>query len=264
VPAPLVPGSGAAGLTVAYFPGCITDWVTAEIGEATIRVLEALGCAVFFPPSQHCCGLVALNSGDRPHARTMARQTIEMLEEVEADWILSSSTSCFGAMVDDYQHLFADEPEWRERAAAQAQRMIDFTTFVDRVAQLPPLQWDRPGPRVTYHDACQSHNALGIYSAPRRIITEVLGLELVEMKDSTVCCGFGGSFSVDYPRVSSILTERKLANAQPTGADLIVADNPGCLMQIQGMLHSQGSAMRAVHLAQLIDERLHDLPGAAD
>ncbi|HET7038006.1 MAG TPA: LUD domain-containing protein, partial [Thermomicrobiaceae bacterium] len=259
-PAPRIP-SQAAGLTVAYFPGCMTDWLLPEIGQAAIRVLQACGCAVFFPPEQHCCGLVALNSGDRGHGRLMARQTIAMLERVEADWVLSTSTSCFAAMVQDYQQLFADDPAWRERAAAQAARLIDFSTFLDEVAKLPPLEWALPGPRVTYHDSCQSYNALGIAAGPRRIITEVLGLELTEMADASVCCGFGGSFSVDYPRVSTTLAERKLANAEPTGAEVLVADNPGCLMQLQGVLHAQKSPLRAMHLAQLIDERLRDLPG---
>jgi len=159
-------------------------------------------------------------------------------------------------MAQDYQHLFRDDPEWRERAARQAERLIDLTTFLDRVARLGPQQWTKPGPRVTYHDACQSHNALGIREAPRRIITEVLGLELVEMPESSVCCGFGGSFSVDYPQVSSAILARKLDNALSTEAPVVVADNPGCLMQIRGGLHARRSPVRALHLAELIVERL--------
>lgn len=255
-PEPRFAGSQAAGLTVAYFPGCMVDRLMPEMGEATIQVLEACGCRVIFPPDQHCCGLVALNMGDRPRGRVMAEQTVRVLEEVEADWIVTNSTSCYAAMAQDYQHLFRDDPEWRERAARQAERLIDLTTFLDRVARLGPQQWTEPGPRVTYHDACQSHNALGIREAPRRIITEVLGLELVEMPESSVCCGFGGSFSVDYPQVSSAILGRKLDNALSTDAPVVVADNPGCLMQIRGGLHARRSPVRALHLAELIAERL--------
>lgn len=258
-PAPRFQGSRAAGMTVAFFPGCLTDRVLPEMGEAVVRVLEACGCRVVFPVDQHCCGLVAANMGDRPRARAMARQTIQMLEATEADWIVTNSTSCLAAVVQDYQHLFWTEPEWRERAAWQAERLIDFTTFLDRIAALGPQRWSRPGPRVTYHDACQSHNALGIDEAPRRLLTEVLGCDLLEMRESSVCCGFGGSFSVDYPQLSSAILARKLDNAAQTGADLIVADNPGCLMQIRGGLHARGSTVRAVHLAELVAERLADL-----
>jgi iron-sulfur cluster protein len=249
--------SKATGLRVAYFPGCLTDRVLPEMGAATIRVLQACGCEVSFPKAQHCCGLVALNSGDRPRGRVMAEQTIEMLETVQADWIVTNSTSCYAAMAQDYQQLFADSPGWQERAATQARRLIDVTTFLDQVAQLGPETWSMPGPRVTYHDACQSHNALGIREAPRRLITEVLGLELTEMHDSSVCCGFGGSFSTDYPAISAIIAGRKLDNAGRTEADVIVADNPGCLMQIRGALHARHSPQRALHLVELIDERLN-------
>ena len=263
VPTSRFPGSRVAGATVAFFPGCLTDRVLPEMGEAVVQVLEACGCRVVFPSRQHCCGLVAANMGDRARARAMARQTIEVLEETAAEWVVTHSTSCLAAVVQDYQHLFRAEPDWGERAAEQAKRMIDLITFLDRVAVLGSPQWSRPGPRVTYHDACQSANALGIRAAPRRLLTEVLGCELVEMRESSVCCGFGGSFSLDYPRLSSIILGRKLDNALATGAELIVADNPGCLLQIRGGLHARGSAVRALHVAELIAERLADLAEAS-
>lgn len=259
-PPPLLVGSRVAGSTVAFFPGCLIDRILPEMGEATVRILEALGCRVIFPAEQHCCGLVASNSGDRPHAQILARQTVEVLERVEADWIVTPSTSCFGAIVQDYQHLFRTEPVWRERAARVAERMVDLVTFLDRVAQLGPQPWTEPGPRVTYHDSCQSANALGLYAQPRRILTEVLGCEVVEMRESSFCCGFGGTFSLDYPQLSSIILARKLATAAETGAPIIVADNPGCLMQIRGGLHARGSAQRALHIAELFAERLAALP----
>lgn len=250
--------SQADGLSVAYFPGCLTDRVLPEMGAATIRVLQACGCDVSFPHQQHCCGLVNLNSGDRNRARIMAQQTIEMLEAVDVDWVVTNSTSCFAAMVQDYQTLFADTPDWHDRAQKQGLRLIDVTGFLDRVAKIAPMEWGTPGPRVTYHDSCQSQNALGIHDAPRRVITEMLGLELVEMHDSSVCCGFGGSFSTDYPAVSAVIAGRKLDNANQTTADVIVADNPGCIMQLRGALHARKSPMHVLHLVELIDERMRE------
>ena len=252
------PGSKADGLRVAYFPGCLTDRVLPEMGAATIRVLQGCGCQVSFPREQHCCGLVALNSGDRSHGRVMAQQTIEMLESLTVDWVVTNSTSCFAAMVQDYQNLFADSPGWRERAASQAERLIEVTAFLDKVAQIQPLEWQSAGPLITYHDSCQSHNALGIHDVPRSIITDVLGLELREMRDSSVCCGFGGSFSTDYPAVSAIIAGRKLDNATATEAKVIVADNPGCIMQLRGALHARKSPVRVLHLMELIDERMRE------
>ena len=115
---------------------------------------------------------------------------------------------------------------------------------------------------MTYHDSCQSHNALGIHDVPRRIISDVLGLEILEMRDSSVCCGFGGSFSTDYPAVSAIIAGRKIDNATATTADVIVADNPGCIMQLRGALHARKSEVRVLHLVELIDERMRErMPG---
>src|SRR5690606_3019765 len=119
-----------------------------------------------FPQNQHCCGLVALNMGDRAHGRKMAEQTISMLEGVQADWIVTNTTSCLAAIVDDYRALFRDEPDWLARVDKQAARMIEFTRFLVEVAQIKGEDFGAPGQgdisAVTYHDACQSHNALGL------------------------------------------------------------------------------------------------------
>jgi L-lactate dehydrogenase complex protein LldF len=188
----------------------------------------------------------------------MAEQTIRMLESVDADWVLTNSTSCLAAIVQDYQHLFREDPEWRERAALQSRKLIDFTTFIDEVAQLDSADFESstPKPVVTVHDACQSANALGLGEGARRIVTSVLQLELREMRDSRVCCGFGGSFAVDYPQVSTAILGKKLSNAGDTAADIIISDNPGCIMQVRGGLIAQGSPTRVLHLAELIAERL--------
>jgi L-lactate dehydrogenase complex protein LldF len=258
---PLVPNA-AAGMTVAYFPGCITDRLSPATGEAAVAVLRALGVRVTFPRAQHCCGLPAMNSGDRRDARILAKQTIQTLERSRARYIVSTSTSCASAMADDYLHLFRDDPAWRARAEALRGRIIDFTHFVDRVARLGldgPVALpagSSPGPVVTYHDACQSHNVLGLKAEPRRIIRDVLGLELREMDESSVCCGFGGSFSLEHPDVSRHILDRKLANAEGAVAEVLVTDNPGCLMQLRGGLDARRSRLRAMHLAELMAERL--------
>ncbi len=251
-----LPSSQVAGMKVAYFPGCVIDRIAPEMGAAALKVLTACGCDIEFPQQQHCCGLVALNVGDRTHGRKMAEQTIEMLESVKADWIVTNTTSCLAAMTDDYRHLFRDDPAWLERVDRQAQRLVEFTRFLVDVAQISRADFRstrrQPITSVTYHDACQSHNALGLGSTARTLITDVLGIELREMADSSVCCGFGGSFSVDYPQVSSAILKMKLNNAEQTGAHAIVADNPGCLLQIRGGLSARGSSTRVLHISELV------------
>lgn len=259
--------SSAPPVTVCYFAGCMTDRLYPEMGEAVIRVLQAFGIRVTFPSNQNCCGLPSLNSGDRRGAASMGRQTIKALEqalrESKADYILSASTSCVVTMVQDYIRLFEDlgQQNWLTRAQALSTKVVDFTSFTERVLlprmekPLSPLSSSR-GPIVTYHDSCQSCNCLGLRSEARRIISDFLGLELREMPQSDVCCGFGGASSIEHGDVAERILHNKLRNAESTGAALLVADNPGCLMHLRGGVDAQGKRMRVLHLAQLIAEYL--------
>ena len=264
-------------LTVCYFAGCMTDRLYPEMGEAVIQVLESVGVRMVFPRQQNCCGLPALNSGDRRDGVAMAKQTIIALEqalsESKADYILSASTSCVVTMVQDYLRLFEDldYQGWLHRAKALAEKMIDFTSFMERIV-LPssvelPLRSQRGNDArdardardaVTYHDSCQSCNCLGLRSEARHIIQNVLHLDLYEMPQADVCCGFGGATSLEHPRVAQRLLDKKLANAESTGAMILVADNPGCLMHLRGGVDASGRRLRVLHLAQLIAEHLQE------
>ena len=167
-------------------------------------------------------------------------------------------------LVQDYPHLFRDEPEWGKRAAALAARVIDFTTFMDEVARLPAgaLVGGPPAPAVTYHDACQSHNCLGLKAQPRRLLTEALGLEITEMQEPSFCCGFGGSFSLEHGDVAERIVGRKLRDIEGTGAAVVVADNPGCLLHLRGAVNARRLPVRVMHLAEVIAARLNDLERA--
>jgi L-lactate dehydrogenase complex protein LldF len=254
-------------LKVCYFAGCMTDRLYPEMGEAVIKVLESVGVQVVFPKAQNCCGLPSLNSGDRRGGLVMAKQTIVALEnaldENHADYILSASTSCVVTVVQDYIRLFEDlhYEGWLRRAHALAEKTIDFTSFMDRVVLnsdviLPIRRNVKQDMIVTYHDSCQSCTSLGLRSEARRVIQDVLKLELHEMPQSDVCCGFGGSFSIEHGDVAEKVLDKKLGNAESTGANILVSDNPGCLMHLRGGVDVRGRRMRVLHLAQLIEECL--------
>ncbi|HEU5432671.1 MAG TPA: LUD domain-containing protein [Thermomicrobiales bacterium] len=255
-PFPPVVTNQAAGQTVALFPGCMTEQLYPEQGEAIVTVLRRLGVRVTLPSGLHCCGLPAYNSGDARHAKWMARQTIRSLERCDADWVLSGSASCTATMLQDYGHLFRDEPHWAQRAAALSRRVIDFTSFLDWVAALPAGSL-AAGPRLTlaYHDSCQGMNALGLRPEPRRILGDVLGHEVRDLRES-LCCGFGGSFSFQYPEVAHRLMDRKLDDAEATGAPLLVTDNQGCIMHLRGGCDAEGRPLVVRHLAELVAERI--------
>ena len=253
-----IPGSGAEGVTVAYFPGCVTDRLYPEMGEAVVRVLRACGADVSLPQVPDCCGLPAMNAGDPELARQSARSMIEALETVDAEYVLSSSASCVVAAMQDYPHLFRDDPALLARAEQVARRVIDFSGFMETVARLPTgaLRNGDSEIHVTYHDACQTGHVLGIRAEQRRLITEVMGLTLMEMEDSEMCCGFGGTFSFDHPEIAGRLTHRKLDRASRTAANVIVTDNPGCIMQLSGAVAARSENFEVLHLAELANRFL--------
>lgn len=247
--------SKAQGLKVAYFIQCITDRLFPGMAEATVSVLEACGVEVSVPHDQHCCGLPNLDSGDLPRARRMAKQTIEVLESTRADYIVTGGASCAIAMLHEYEGLFEKEPAWQIRALSLQEKVIDFVSFIDRVARLEPGALhnadSRLGP-VTYHSFCQSTNILGIENIPGRIIRDVLGLELRDLPEGTVCCGFGGSTSIGHPEVAAQILKRKLENVAATGAKVLVTDNPGCIMHLRGGIDASGMNVKVMHLAELM------------
>lgn len=255
---PLIPNR-AAGKTVAIFPGCMTDRLYPEQGDAIATVLNALGVRILYPQQLHCCGLIHQNSGDLDHAKSMGRQTIAALETVDADYIVSGSASCVAVLKDDYRHQFRDDPAWLARAEAVSQRTMDFTSFLVNVADMQPGALNDASGRnrtVTYHDSCQGLNALARQTEPRHLIEQVMGDTINELEENTLCCGFGGTFSLDYPEVSKRLMDRKLNNAEATDAQMIVTDNQGCIMHLRGGSDAGGRGFDIRHIAELLAERV--------
>lgn len=254
--APRIPNA-AAGMRVALFPGCLTDHLYPEQGQATIRVLEALGATVVHPPGLHCCGLIPNNSGDVEDARALALRTMASFEAIEADVIVSPSASCVAMMAQDYLHLFRDDPDVLPRAHALAGKIMDFTSFLVQVAKLQPGALSTGKTRtLTYHDSCQGLNALGLGAEPRYLIEEVMGDTVVELAENRMCCGFGGSFSLEQPEIARRLMDRKLDNAQATGAQVVVTDNQGCIMHLRGGIDAEGRGMQVRHIVELLADRI--------
>ena len=251
--------SDARGLAVAYFIQCLTDQFAPEQAEASVKVLTACGVRVVIPPSQHCCGLPMIDSGDARRARDLARQTIAVLEGSRADYIVSAANSCVAAITHEYAHLFRDEPEWKLRAERLSTRVMDFASFLTRVAKLPAGALAGAGPtaNLTYHPFCQTRNLLHADGAASDLLQSVCGLTLAELPEANVCCGFGGSTSFDAPEVGRSIAERKLANVDASGASIVVTDNPGCVLHLRGAADaSHRRHLKVQHLAEVLAGRL--------
>ena len=246
-----------SAIKASLFVTCIIDQFYPEVGEAVVRVLQRLGVEVEFDQSQTCCGQPAFNNGFWNDARPTARR---LLESYRGDgYIVVPSGSCASMIRVFYNQLFDDDPDTLLRVQALAPRVFEFSEFVSDILGPERLEgvFQSSSPtRVTYHESCHLKRELGVDSQPRSLIKALPGVELVEMPQAEVCCGFGGTFSVKYADISAAMLQDKIANIQSVEVDAVVAGDMSCLMQIGGGLEKQNTGVRSIHIAQLLDERI--------
>jgi L-lactate dehydrogenase complex protein LldE len=234
---------------VGLFVTCLVDLFRPSVGFAALKLLEDAGCTVEVPDAQTCCGQPAYNSGDRRDAVAVARNVIAAFERF--DYVVAPSGSCAGMIRKHYAGLFAAEPEWCKRAEAVAAKTYELVSFLADVMGVTAATARFDG-SVTYHDSCSGLRELGIRAQPRRLLKTVIGLELRELPDADVCCGFGGTFCVKYPDISNAIVAEKTANIAATGAATLLAGDLGCLMNMAGKLKREGHATQSRHVAEVL------------
>ncbi len=238
--------------TVQLLVTCIIDTLYPEVGESVVRVLLKAGVNVSFPPGQTCCGQPAFNAGMRKEARRMAIQTIRAFEAFPGPVVVPSG-SCAAMIRHSYAELFANDLQWLPRAAALSRRTYELTEFLVDVLGITDFGAVFEG-RITYHSSCHLLRGLGVDRQPRALLAALHKAELVELPETTNCCGFGGVFSVEHPEISAAMLERKISNLEASGAPIVVACDAGCVTHINGGLHRQHKAQRAVHIAEILDK----------
>jgi L-lactate dehydrogenase complex protein LldE len=234
---------------VALFVTCLVDLIRPSVGFAAAKLLQDAGCHVSVPTAQTCCGQPAYNSGDKDTAADLARQTIAALEGF--DYVVVPSGSCAGMLKAHYPELLAADPAWKDRAAKLADRTYELISFLTDVRDVSGVK-STLAARATYHDSCSGLRELAIKKQPRKLLASVEGLELVEMSDCEICCGFGGTFSIKFPEISNAMVEKKCANIVEADADLVLAGDLGCLMNMAGKLRRQGRTIEVRHVAEVL------------
>jgi L-lactate dehydrogenase complex protein LldE len=242
---------------VALFVTCLVDLMRPSIGFAAVTLLEKAGCTVDVPTAQTCCGQPAYNSGDKATAADLARQTIAACERY--DYVVAPSGSCAGMLKSHYPSLLADDRAWAERAKAFAAKVHELMAFLVDVRGLTDVGATLKA-RATYHDSCSGLRELGVKEQPRKLLASVKGLELVEMADCEICCGFGGTFAVKYSDISNAIVEKKCANIGEAKTDLVLAGDLGCLMNMAGKLRREGSAVAVRHVAEVLAGEMSEPP----
>ena len=234
---------------VALFVTCLVDLFRPSVGFAAIRLLEHAGCRVEVPRRQTCCGQPAFNSGDRRTAEAIARHLIRQLETY--DFVVAPSGSCAGLLRVHLPELFDEDAAMKARAQALSERCHELVSFLVDVMGVQEVAARFPT-SATYHDSCSGLRELGVKSQPRRLLAGVDGLELVEMAESEVCCGFGGTFCVKYPEISTRMVTNKAERIEETGAELLLAGDMGCLLNMAGLLKRRGSTVQVRHVAEVL------------
>jgi glycolate oxidase iron-sulfur subunit len=233
--------------TVALLQGCVQRVFFGHVNEATARVLAAEGFEVRAPRLPRCCGALPLHAGEDPEARRLAKATIEALEGY--DTVIVNAAGC-GSAMRDYGHVLRDEPEWAERAAEFAGRVRDVSEFL---AEAGPRAERRPVEmKAAYHDACHLAHAQGVRAQPRELLRGIPGLELIEPREWELCCGSAGIYNLVQPEPAAELGERKARNLLDTGAEAIVAGNPGCALQITAHTERLGRPLPVLHPMELL------------
>lgn len=232
------------------FITCLADTFYPRTGEAMRALLEHLGVSVRVPRWQTCCGQPAFNAGLWDEARKMAGHMLQVFEAVEGD-IVAPSGSCVHMLRRGYPELFADDPQWHERAVALAARTYEFSEYLVDVLGVVDVGATWQG-TVTYHPSCHLARGLGIDRQPRALLAHVREAEIRELPNAEECCGFGGVFAAEMPEISREMLLRKIDNLDASAAETLVLADTGCRLQIAGGLHRLRKPQRVLHLAELL------------
>lgn len=235
--------------SVGLFVTCLVDLIRPSVGFAAIKLLEQAGCTVEVPRAQTCCGQPAYNSGDKADARILALNTIAAFETY--DYVVAPSGSCAGMLKHHYPELLGGDPKTEARASAFAEKVHELVSFLVDIRGMESVDAKFSG-RVTYHDSCAGLREMGIKDQPRKLLASVQGLNLEEMEEAEICCGFGGTFCIKYPDISNAIVEKKTANIAASKTDCLLAGDLGCLMNMAGKLTREGRQMEVRHVAEVL------------
>ncbi len=244
------PAVGRRRGRVALLLGCAQHAFFPEVNLATVRVLALNGFEVVASKEQGCCGSLFAHEGEREKGKALARRAVDSFEASKVDYVAVNAAGC-GSVMKEYGELLAGDPRYAGRAAALATRVRDVSEILAEAGlcgELRPVKL-----RVAYHDACHLAHGQRVRAQPRALLAAIPGLELVELRDSDFCCGSAGIYNLLHPAEAREFLARKLDCLAETGAQVVVAGNPGCLLQIASGLRERGMAMRTAHTVELLD-----------
>ena len=244
---------------VAMLSGCVMSVLLSDINEATLRVLRRNGCEVLIPQRQTCCGALNIHNGESETAKKMARRNIDAFLDAGVDAVIVNAAGC-GAAMKEYHHLLRGDPVYATKAERFSPLVRDISEFLGGlglVAEMSAIEMT-----VTYQDPCHLAHGQRVRGQPRKLLAAIPGVNLVEMEGSDRCCGSAGIYNLTHPEMSLRLLEEKMASIAHTGAEAVVAPNPGCMLQLRYGSHRYGPRVKVHHLADLLDRASLETEGS--
>jgi iron-sulfur cluster protein len=236
---------------VALFGGCLTDFVYPEQGEAFLGLMQGHKVQVEYPLEQTCCGLPAAMMGEKDLAREVAVQNLKALDPADYDYILFLCASCGSHLKEAYPRLLAREPGLGVKVQQFVDKLMDFSSFMTQVLKVEPKMFQGRQRKVAYHSPCHLCRGLGVTEEPRELLM-ISGFDYYPAKYEDVCCGMAGSYSFEFPELSAELLRQKLDAVEETGAELLVTDCPGCVLQLRGGMDRRGGKVEVKHIAEAV------------
>jgi glycolate oxidase iron-sulfur subunit len=252
---------GRAGLVA----GCVQSVFFPGVNEASLRVLGREGYEAVVPPGQGCCGALSLHAGRVEEARAFGRSLMRTFDDAAVDVVVVNAAGC-GSALKQYGQLFADDPDWAERARIFSSRVRDVCELLaeqpPRAARHPiaPRKLSERGVRIAYHDACHLAHAQGVRRQPRSLLAGVPGLTVCEIPEGDQCCGSAGIYNLAMPASADEIGERKVDNVLLTQADVLVSANPGCTLHLQKLLRARHIDLPALHPVEVLDRSIRGEP----
>lgn len=235
-------------MNIELFIPCFIDQLFPETAFNTIKVLEKTGCTVQYNAEQTCCGQPAFNAGFWDDAKMVGTK---FLNDFSADSVIvTPSASCCGMVKNYYNDLFTNTVSHNKCRAIQG-NIYELSDFLVNILQVDYFGAELEG-RAVYHDSCAALRECKIKAEPRQLLSKVLGLDLIELKDNETCCGFGGTFAVKFDGISSAMAQQKVEHALEAEADYIISTDASCLMHLQGYIDKNSLPIKTVHLADVL------------
>jgi len=250
---PRMSARGVQRYRVALLSGCAQDLIFSDVNRDTAEVLSRNGCEVITPPAQYCCGSLHAHNGEWELAKELARRQLEQIPPDQYDAIISNAAGC-GSHLKHYATLLRDDPRYRDRAIAWDAKIKDIHEWLASIGLEPPHINPLSETVVTYHEACHLCHGQQITAQPRQVLKSIPKLRLVELPESTWCCGSAGIYNLIQPEMASTLLQRKVNHIKTTGAKVVATGNPGCLLQVMNGCRQAGIDIRVVHPVSLLAE----------